>query len=55
MRVLELWRYPVKSLSGETLTNALLDERGLVGDRLWSVRDPDGNNVEAVCHTAPEG
>jgi uncharacterized protein YcbX len=35
-------RYPVKSLSGETLTEALVDSRGLVGDRLWSVRDPDG-------------
>jgi uncharacterized protein len=41
-RVAAVHRYPVKSLSGETLTEAVLDERGLVGDRLWSVRDPDG-------------
>jgi uncharacterized protein YcbX len=41
-RIAAVHRYPVKSLSGETLTEALLDERGLVGDRLWSVRDPDG-------------
>lgn len=40
--VAALHRYPVKSLSGEALPEALLDERGLVGDRLWSVRDPDG-------------
>ena len=35
-------RYPVKSLVGEELTDALVDARGLVGDRLWSVRDQDG-------------
>jgi uncharacterized protein YcbX len=29
----DLWRYPVKSLAAEPLTNAHLDERGLVGDR----------------------
>jgi uncharacterized protein YcbX len=35
-------RYPVKSLVGEELTEAQVDARGLVGDRLWSVRDQDG-------------
>ena len=35
-------RYPVKSLVGEELTEAVVDARGLVGDRLWSVRDRDG-------------
>jgi uncharacterized protein YcbX len=41
-RLAAVHRYPVKSLSGETLDEVLLDARGLVGDRLWSVRDPDG-------------
>jgi uncharacterized protein YcbX len=41
-RLAAVHRYPVKSLSGETLDEAHLDARGLVGDRLWSVRDPDG-------------
>ncbi|HET6560799.1 MAG TPA: MOSC domain-containing protein [Marmoricola sp.] len=41
-RVVAVRRYPVKSLSGETLGEVRLDGRGLVGDRLWSVRDPDG-------------
>jgi uncharacterized protein len=41
-RVAAVHRYPVKSLSGETLDEARFDLRGLVGDRLWSVRDPDG-------------
>lgn len=42
MRVVELRRYPVKSLRGESLDRAAADARGLVGDRLWAVRDVDG-------------
>jgi uncharacterized protein len=41
-RVAALARYPVKSLAGEELAGVLVDERGCAGDRLWSVRDPDG-------------
>jgi len=41
-RVAEVWRYPVKSLVGERLAAAEIDARGVVGDRLWSVRDEDG-------------
>ena len=40
--VAALHRYPVKSLTGETLARADVDCRGLAGDRLWAVRDPDG-------------
>jgi uncharacterized protein len=32
----------VKSLGGEALESAVVDHRGLVGDRLWAVRDVDG-------------
>ncbi len=35
-------RYPVKSVLGERLDSVEVDGRGLVGDRLFSVRDPDG-------------
>jgi uncharacterized protein YcbX len=35
-------RFPVKSLVGETLDSATVDSRGLVGDRLFAVRDADG-------------
>jgi len=35
-------RFPVKSLVGEDLDSAVVDERGLVGDRQWAVRDVDG-------------
>jgi hypothetical protein len=31
--VLELWRYPVKSMRGEALTSATLDAGGVAGDR----------------------
>jgi uncharacterized protein len=41
-RVAALTRYPVKSLAGEDLEEVLVEARGCAGDRLWSVRDPDG-------------
>ena len=40
--VVELWRYPVKSLTGEACDELTLDERGVIGDRLWALVDPDG-------------
>lgn len=39
MRVLQLWRYPVKSLQGEQLSVTDVGERGLVGDRAWGLLD----------------
>jgi uncharacterized protein YcbX len=41
-RVVEVRRYPVKSMRGELLDAAEVDPRGLAGDRLWAVRDQDG-------------
>jgi uncharacterized protein YcbX len=35
----ELWRYPVKSMGGERLRRAELRAHGILGDRLWAVRD----------------
>jgi uncharacterized protein len=40
--VRELWRYPVKSFRGERLREAALEERGLIGDRAFAVRDASG-------------
>ena len=37
-RVAALHRYPVKSLTGEAVGELRCDERGFVGDRLWSTR-----------------
>ena len=41
MRVLELWRYPVKSLQGERLDVADLGAEGIHGDRQWALFDLD--------------
>lgn len=42
MRVAELWRYPVKSLAGESLAAATITTDGVEGDRLVWVRGPEG-------------
>jgi uncharacterized protein YcbX len=42
MKVVEIRRYPIKSLLGEQLTAVDVEQRGLVGDRLWAIRDGDG-------------
>ncbi|HET9370934.1 MAG TPA: MOSC N-terminal beta barrel domain-containing protein [Vicinamibacterales bacterium] len=42
LHVAGLWRYPVKSLAGEQLTEAMLAPDGIVGDRLVVVAGPEG-------------
>ncbi len=42
MTVAELWRYPVKTLAGERLDEAVLTPDGVFGDRLVHVRGPEG-------------
>jgi uncharacterized protein YcbX len=39
MRVIELWRYPVKSLLGERLESAEIGPEGIAGDRQWALFD----------------
>ena len=39
VRVVELWRYPVKSMQGERLDAAEIGMAGIVGDRQWALRD----------------
>ena len=39
MRLVEIVRYPVKSLQGETLAGAKIELDGLRGDRCWGIRD----------------
>jgi uncharacterized protein len=41
-RVQEIWRYPVKSILGESLSTVSIDRRGLIGDRLWAIRNSSG-------------
>jgi uncharacterized protein YcbX len=35
----ELWRYPAKSMVGESLTRVAVTDTGVLGDRGWAVRD----------------
>jgi uncharacterized protein YcbX len=37
-----LWRYPVKTLAGEKIAEALLTDTGIPGDRIVHVRGPEG-------------
>lgn len=42
MTVLSLWRYPVKSLAGESIGEARLTRLGIPGDRIVQVHGPEG-------------
>ena len=50
MHVAELWRYPVKSLRGESLAEAALTEAGVAGDRLVHAVRPTGRVFTARTH-----
>jgi hypothetical protein len=42
LRISQLWRYPVKSLAGESLSAAVIGPEGIPGDRIVRVRGPEG-------------
>lgn len=46
MRLEQIWRYPVKSMGGETLSSADLDPGGIAGDRRVAVVDPAARRPE---------
>lgn len=50
MFVSELWRYPVKSLRGESLGQARVEPWGIGGDRRWMVVDRSGETLWAGRH-----
>jgi uncharacterized protein YcbX len=50
--VAALWRYPVKSLGGEQVTDVEIGARGVRGDRLWAVRDLE-RDVTATARRIP--
>ena len=45
MHVTELWRHPVKSLQGEALDEAVVEESGLASDRRWGIVDRETGMV----------
>jgi len=51
VRVAEIWRYPVKSLRGESLTQALVTREGIEGDRLVHARRASGRVFTARTHS----
>src|SRR3954451_18388699 len=52
--VLELWRWPVKSMAGERLDALPLDSRGVAGDRAHAVlREHKGKIVPLTAREAP--
>ena len=50
MYIKELWRYPVKSMAGESLQSATVTALGVEGDRIIQVRNARGNSVTARTH-----
>jgi uncharacterized protein YcbX len=46
--VRELWRYPVKSLGGESLAAARLTRHGVVGDRCWACVDAASGEIRSA-------
>jgi len=47
-QVSTLWRYPVKSMSGEQVTESLVTEGGLLGDRGYAVIDQSNGKVASA-------
>lgn len=48
LQIAGLWRYPVKSLAGESLESAYLSPNGIPGDRIVQVRRPEGVRTGAI-------
>ncbi|QJY51137.1 MOSC domain-containing protein [Pseudonocardia broussonetiae] len=48
MTIAALYRYPVKSMLGESLTRAVLDARGVLGDRAYAVLDVETGIVASA-------
>lgn len=48
MNVAQVWRYPVKSMRGEELTQAILTATGLAGDRAYAIVDRQTGRVASA-------
>jgi uncharacterized protein len=51
MKVIELWRYPVKTMGGEPLQRVLAGPLGLQGDRIVHVEGRDGRIITSRTHS----
>ena len=43
-----LWRYPVKSMLGEELNATIVGKRGVLGDRVYAIVDPETDKVASA-------
>ena len=48
MHVSQIWVHPVKSMIGGRVASAELAETGLVGDRIWAVRDLESGGIRGA-------
>lgn len=46
-KLIQIWRYPVKSMGGERVSSAIVTGTGLVGDRCWAVINGE---TREICH-----
>ena len=44
----QIWVYPVKSMVGATVDECSVSELGLVGDRVWAVRDLENGGIRGA-------
>lgn len=50
MNIISLWRYPVKSMLGEEITEAAVTARGFAGDRAYALQDADTGHIASAKH-----
>ena len=50
MKVVEIWRYPVKTMAGEKLQRAHLGPLGIEGDRVVRVEDAQEQVITSRSH-----
>jgi MOSC domain-containing protein len=46
--IAELWRYPVKSMLGERVSELLVTSGGAVGDRAWALREATSGRIASA-------
>jgi uncharacterized protein YcbX len=48
LQLSQIWVYPVKSMVGATVDECSVSELGLVGDRVWAVRDLENGGIRGA-------